>query len=230
MLKRLFQVLLFTFLCTQAMAQQAMDSLQTPYYDYLLMNYGRPTNGRPLLLFLHGSGERGNDLLPITIHGPARHPELMQQTDMVLISPLCPRGEWWSTGRLHQFLEEVVKRHKLNPNQIFVTGLSMGAFATWDLAIQYPELIKAIAPVCGGGYVDRVCKMKSVEVWAFHGEKDPVVPVDTSRKMVNTLLRCGGKAKLTIYPDAEHDSWTETYANKELYQWFMTLRNKSRKK
>lgn len=230
MLKRLVFLIFVIVLNFSAQSQNAMDSLQTPYYDYLLMSYGRPTTGRPVLLFLHGSGERGKDLLPVTIHGPAQHPELMNQTDMVLISPLCPRGEWWSTGRLYQFLEVVINRHQLNPRQVYVTGLSMGGFATWDLAIQYPDWIKGIAPVCGGGLVEKACEMKMVPIWAFHGEKDPIVPADTSRLMVHRVQQCGGHAKLTIYPDLEHDSWTTTYANPELYQWFISLRNKNRKK
>lgn len=230
MLIRWLFVLLLFGMGNQIQAQSSMDSLESSFYDYLLVNYGKPTIGRPVLIFLHGSGERGNDLLPVTLHGPAKHPELMSKTDFVLIAPVCPRGEWWSTNRLQHFIAFVVEKHRLDKRNVFVTGLSMGGFAAWDLAIQFPEMIKAIAPVCGGGLVDKVCQMKGVDVWAFHGEKDPVVPADTSKIMVKRLLACGSSAKLTIYPNVEHDSWTETYANPELYLWFMTLKNKNRKK
>ncbi len=230
MLIRWVFVLLLSGLWSNIQAQSSMDSLQSIYYDYLIDDYNRPTTGRPVLIFLHGSGERGKELLPVTTHGPAKHPGLMAKTDMVLVSPLCPRGEWWSSSRLQQFIEVVVQKHQLDKRNIYLTGLSMGGFAAWDLAIQYPDMIKAIAPICGGGQVDKVCKLAGVEVWAFHGEKDQIVPAESSKSLVKKMLACGLNAKLTIYPDKDHDSWSETYANPELYQWFMALRNKTRRK
>lgn len=97
----------------------------------------------------------------------------------------------------------------------------MGGFGTWSLAQAHPERFAAIAPVCGGGIARTACKLKDIPVWAFHGAKDPVVRVEESKKMVDAVNDCGGNAKLTIYPESGHDSWTETYNNPALYEWFL---------
>ena len=98
----------------------------------------------------------------------------------------------------------------------------MGGFGSWDLGTKYPELFAAIAPICGGGNPDRACNMKNIPVWTFHGAKDQVVPIDLTQKMVDALKKCGSDVKLTIYPEAGHDSWTESYNNPELYNWFLS--------
>jgi predicted peptidase len=102
--------------------------------------------------------------------------------------------------------------------------LSLGGGATWHIASEYPERFAAIAPVCGWGSPAKACNLKDVPVWAFHGAKDKVIPVKGSKEMVQALKDCGGDAKLTVYPDTGHDSWTRTYDNPELYDWFLKHR------
>ena len=102
----------------------------------------------------------------------------------------------------------------------------MGGFGTWDLASAYPERFAAIAPVCGGGNPRNANKLKDIPAWVFHGEKDPVVPVEEAHKMVDALKKSGAEVKLTIYPEAGHDSWTETYDNPDLYDWFLSKAKK----
>jgi len=109
---------------------------------------------------------------------------------------------------------------------IYFTGLSMGGYGTWHLAAEYPERFAATAPICGGavhfaGFPEKVRALKDVPVWTFHGARDRVVPLAESADPVSTLKACGASCKFTIYPDAEHDSWTETYDNPELYEWFL---------
>jgi predicted peptidase len=97
----------------------------------------------------------------------------------------------------------------------------MGGFGTWGFAAQYPDRFAAIAPICGGGDPASACKLKNTAVWAFHGAKDIVVPLSAQEDMVNALKVCGGNVRFTVYPEAGHDSWTETYANPELYTWLL---------
>ncbi|RPI70147.1 MAG: phospholipase, partial [Ignavibacteriales bacterium] len=138
----------------------------------------------------------------------------------------CPDGQWWSISDLDVLLNEITDEYKVDKKRIYVTGLSMGGFGTWELAIKYPDRFAAIAPVCGGGNSRLAGILKDLPVWVFHGAKDNVVPLKNSEEMVEALEKVGGNVKFTVYPDATHDSWTETYNNPELYEWFL---NQSRK-
>jgi predicted peptidase len=150
------------------------------------------------------------------------------------VVPQCPAGRTWSSETLLALLEEVARRSRVDRNRVYLTGLSMGGYATWALGLAYPEKFAAIAPVCGGGSTLKVLlpdpararALKTLAVWAFHGAKDPVVSVEESRRMVEALRREGNPARLTVYPEAGHDSWTETYGNRALYGWFLAHRRR----
>ncbi|RME95735.1 MAG: phospholipase [Verrucomicrobia bacterium] len=191
-------------------------------------------NGRwPLVLFLHGAGERGDDLELVTKHGPPRLVCEGRRFPFFLVAPQCPGGEVWSADALLTLLDEVLKRHPIDPGRVYLTGLSMGGYGTWSLGLKHPERFAAIVPICGGGNTIDLLLAKekqaealcSLGIWAFHGAKDPVVPVEESRRMVEALRRFGCReVELTVYPEAEHDSWTQTYANDDLYEWLLMHR------
>jgi predicted peptidase len=176
------------------------------------------------MLFLHGAGERGEDLEKVKVHGPPKLIEQGKDFPFIVISPQCPEDQWWSITDLDVLLDEIIGEYKVDTDRIYVTGLSMGGFATWDLAIKYPNRFAAIAPVCGGGNSRLVSTLKELPVWVFHGAKDNVVPLKSSQEMVDALEKADGEVKFTIYPEATHDSWTETYNNPELYEWFLQKR------
>jgi predicted peptidase len=190
---------------------------------YLPREFGREKKEWPLILFLHGAGERGSDLEKVKTHGP---PKLLEKEDFpfIVVSPQAPEGAGWMPDLLNALLDEVIERLPVDRDRIYLTGLSMGGFGTWRLAIEHPERFAAIAPICGGGEAYRVCRLKNLPVWAFHGAKDNVVPLKAQEEMVEALKQCGGNVKFTVYPEAGHDSWTETYANPELYRWFLEHR------
>jgi predicted peptidase len=131
---------------------------------------------------------------------------------------------WWNDKKLMELLDKVIASHSVDTDRLYLTGLSMGGFGTWQLASEYPDKFAAIVPICGGGKPERVVNLKNVPVWVFHGAKDPAVAIAKSEEMVNALRECGGNVKFTVYPDAGHDSWTETYNNPELYEWFLEHR------
>jgi predicted peptidase len=110
---------------------------------------------------------------------------------------------------------------------MYVTGLSMGGFGTWTILAKYPNLFAAAVPICGGGDPATAESIKHIPIWAFHGAKDNVVPLERSRQMVDAIERVGGNAKLTVYPEAGHNSWSETYDNPEVYQWLLEHRRHS---
>ncbi len=202
--------------------------------DYLLFlpkGYTERKNERwPLILFLHGAGERGNDIWKVAVHGPpknvAQHPDF----PFIVVSPQCPEGQIWSDESLLVLLDEVFKKYSVDRERVYLTGLSMGGYGTWNLGLKFPERFAAIVPICGGGELitvllssgQKASALKSLGIWAFHGAKDPVVPLEESQRMVNLLKKAGvSDVQLTVYPEATHDAWTETYTNPELYQWLL---------
>lgn len=202
--------------------------------DYLLFlpeGYQRKGERRwPLMLFLHGAGERGTNLSKVAVHGPPKLVKTKKDFPFILVSPQCPSGQWWTEDVVMGLLDEVIKQHAVDTNRVYLTGLSMGGYGTWTVGTKYPERFAAIAPICGGGETISVlvagrqksAALKRLGVWAFHGGKDPVVPLAESERMIDVLKKAGcTDVKLTVYPEAGHDSWTEAYNNSELYDWFL---------
>lgn len=200
-------------------------TLTLDYLLYLPPDYEQKDSW-PLLVFLHGAGERGNDLNRVKAHGPAKLVEQGRDFPFVIVSPQCPEGQWWPVlGReVIALIDEMLERYKIDPDRVYLTGLSMGGYGTWAIASAWPDRFAAIVPVCGGGRPFTAANLKKVPVWAFHGAKDSVVPFSESLQMVEAVNQAGGKAILTVYPDAEHDSWTRTYDNPDLYQWLLSHR------
>jgi predicted peptidase len=197
-----------------------------------------PSEGWPLLLFLHGVGECGEDLELVRVHGPpnlvGQIPELSR---CVLISPQCPADSWWRAETLAALLDEVRSQAHVDSSRIYVTGLSMGGYGTWSLLAHSPELFAAAVPICGGGDTTRLWSdipsdfrlegllaAKDVPLRVFHGEEDGVVPVQESRLLVRALEQAGAEVELTVYPGVGHDSWSQTYADPGLYAWLFAQR------
>jgi predicted peptidase len=178
----------------------------------------------PLLVFLHGAGERGDDLELVKKHGPPKLIEEGKDLPFVVVSPQCPNGQWWTAKPLEltALLDEVVGKHKVDKERIYLTGLSMGGFGTWTLAAYSPDRFAAIVPICGGGEVMATRALGRMPTWVFHGAKDSVVPLKRSEDMVEALKRVNKDVKFTVYPEAMHDSWTETYSNPQLYDWLLS--------
>ena len=195
------------------------------YLLYLPDKYGKdPTAKWPLLLFLHGAGERGHDIELVKRHGPPKLAEKGEKLPFVIVSPQCPEESLWEIERdaLIALLDDVCETYRIDERKIYVTGLSMGGVGTWFLAANYPNKFAAIAPICGGGNPKQAVQLTHTPIWAFHGAKDAIIPAEKSNEMVDAANAAGGNAKLTIYPNANHDAWTETYQNPELYQWLLS--------
>lgn len=178
----------------------------------------------PLMLFLHGAGERGDNVEKVKIHGPPKLIAQGKHFPFVVVSPQCPDGQWWDIEMLGALLDRIERDCKVDPDRIYVTGLSMGGFGTWALACAQPDRFAAIAPICGGGEPKLARQITHLPTWVFHGDADSTVPVDRSKEMVEALKTAGGNVKLTVYPGVGHDSWTRTYDNPALYEWFLSHR------
>ena len=211
----------------QSFSKEVCKTVESNYLLYLPDGYEDSAKQWPLLLFLHGAGERGDDLSLVETHGP---PKLIAKEgkalSLVVVAPQCPDGEWWSGGKqidtLNALLDHIIATCRIDEERIYVTGLSMGGFGTWRLAAEYPDRFAAIAPICGRGDPFMARMIPHLPAWVFHGAKDDVVPLQASQEMVDALKKAGGKVEFTVYPEAGHDSWTETYNNPALYEWFLT--------
>lgn len=205
---------------------------QLRYLLYLPPGYDADTAKRwPLMLFLHGAGERGTNVQVVAVHGPLLKAKQGTNFPFIIVAPQCPDGQVWDSEQLLHLLTDVTTKLRVDRSRVYLTGLSMGGYGTWKLGLMRPDLFAAIAPICGGGsMIDALLvsrelgtALRSLPVWAFHGAKDPVVPLDESERMVATLKRLGVKdVKLTVYPEADHNSWTQTYDNPEFYTWLLS--------
>jgi predicted peptidase len=210
----------------QMFQKEITRTVRLKYLLYLPTGYGRTDRKWPLMLFLHGAGERGDDLDQVKKHGPPKLVKEGRGLPFIIVSPQCPSEMWWTEmlDMLVALLDEVQSSYAVDPDRVYLTGLSMGGYGTWGLACREPQRFAAIAPICGGGQRYLAERLRNVPVWAFHGAKDPVVPLRESTEMVEALKRAGGEAQLTVYPEAQHDSWTQTYDNLQLYEWFLSHR------
>lgn len=190
------------------------------YLLYLPEGYDPAGKTWPLVLFLHGSGERGADLAAVTRQGL---PKILggKSFPFILVAPQLPEGELWSADVLKALLDDLQTRLRVDPDRVYLTGLSMGAFGAWDLATANPDHFAALLVISGGGNPVEVCRLKNVPVWIFHGRKDDVIPVSWAEELGRRLERCAGNVKVTIYPDAGHDAWTLTYTDPAVLEWLL---------
>ncbi|MHC4551413.1 MAG: carboxylesterase family protein [Planctomycetota bacterium] len=198
-------------------------TLQLEYLLYLPADYHATQKDRPLLIFLHGMGERGSDINKVKLHGPPKLVEEGKEFPFIIVSPQCPATGVWSYEaiKVMALIDDISETYNVDQDRIYLTGLSMGGFGTWTLAATYPDRFAAIAPICGGGS-PHLADTINMPVWAFHGDADEVVPLQRSQQMVDAVNKAGHNAKLTIYPGVEHDSWSQTYENNELYEWLLS--------
>ena len=178
----------------------------------------------PLLVFLHGYGQSGDDLQIVRENGPPKLFGEGKQFPFVLASPQCPTGFYWRGNVVIGLIDHLIENYSIDPNRIYLTGLSMGGYGTWQISHEYPERFAAVAPVCGGGlfvspyFMDR---LKNLPVWAFHDKRDDVIPYQESFSMVKGVNAAGGNAKLTTFDEGKHNISEEAYNNDELYDWFL---------
>jgi predicted peptidase len=215
---------------TGTFKQQVSKTQQLNYLLFVPKEYSAaPGKPWPLVLFLHGAGERGSNVQEVAIHGPPKLVNAGKKFPFILVSPQCPSNESWSPEVLTALLDEIESQLNVDRHREYVTGLSMGGHGTWAMGVRYPKRFAAIAPVCGDGesipaLVDNKA-IKSLGVWAFHGAKDDVISPDESQRMIDAFKQAGNTDnRLTVYPEADHDSWTQAYNTSELYTWLLRHR------
>jgi predicted peptidase len=209
-----------------------------------------PKMSYPLVVFLHGAGERGIDNEKQLIHGVAEFAkeENRKKYPCFLVAPQCPEGKKWvevdwgaashrmpaepspSEVLLLELIAALQKEYRLDSKRIYITGLSMGGFGTWDLIARKPELFAAAVPICGGGDETQAAKIAAIPIWVFHGGKDGVVKVSRSRNMIEAIKKAGGHPKYTEYPEEGHASWIPAYRDADMMKWLFEQKRSSPQK
>lgn len=177
----------------------------------------------PLIVFLHGSGERGANLEMVKAHSPFTYKNLIKEP-VAILAPQCPENTWWDTQAIYFLIKEIVQKYKIDESRIYLTGLSMGGWGTLKLAGEHPEMFAAVAPVCAP--TDRVMlanihNYKEMNIKIYHGGMDNVVLPENAFNFWMALHPVNPKAELIVFPNDNHNSWDSTYSNPEFYQWML---------
>lgn len=221
-------------------SQYANGEGDTLNYRMLIPDYDT-LRKYPLVIFLHGAGERGDDNRSQLKWGIMNFAtdEMMSLHPAYIIAPQCPKGEWWANYERNveedrwtlkdtpskpmqlvmQLVNQIKSTWPVDKDRIYITGLSMGGMGTFDALARHPDLFAAAVPVCGAGDITKAEKFSEVPIWAFHGAEDPTVPTHHSMEMVEALTKAGAHPGLTIYPEVGHFSWLMAYSNHLMIEW-----------
>ncbi|MDP6877541.1 MAG: prolyl oligopeptidase family serine peptidase [Candidatus Marinimicrobia bacterium] len=231
-------IIVSILLCASGNSQQRkiksdiieINNLSLDYLFYLPEDYKNDKDKKwPTILFLHGMGERGDDLELVKIHGVPKIVDSKKDFQFIAISPQCPIDFVWRDEEmliaLESLLLKIIKNFRVDKSRLYVTGLSMGGRGTWAIAAYRPDLFAAAAPICGGGDPTTASRLTKLPFWVFQGALDEVHFPKESEIMIKSLKNKGGEVRYTLYPELHHDSWTITYDNSELYKWFLSKSN-----
>ena len=182
----------------------------------------------PLVVFLHGSGERGSDNQQQMVVGMwFAEPRVQDANPSFILAPQCPEGRWWHGLQLEQvraILDRTMADYPIDPDRVYITGHSMGGHGTWEMLYNNPGMFAAAAPVCFGYDTERASAFANMPTWVFHGDADHAVPVEDSRAMVKALRAVGAPVKYTEYPGVRHDSWIPAYHDDDFIAWLFAQR------
>ena len=229
----LFLVGLFFSLNAQEIKAELKKEIKKEQKISYIFDYPENAKGKvPLIVFLHGSGERGDNLEMVKAHSPFTYKNLFPEP-VAILAPQCPKDVWWDTEAVYYLIKEIQQKYQLDDSRIILTGLSMGGWGTLKLAMEHPELFSAVVPVCAP--VDRLMKVrasqyKDLPMKIFHGGNDDVVSPVNSIEIYQEIKKVNKNVELTIFPDDNHNSWDSTYSNPKLYEWMLAQKKNTVKK
>lgn len=236
-MKLRYLTLLISLLALQIKAQEIKSQLnkeikKVQQISYIL-DYPQDTKTKiPLIVFLHGSGERGTDLEKVKAHSPFTYKNLIKEP-VGILAPQCPEKVWWDTETVYYLIKEIQQKYNIDESRIILTGLSMGGWGTLKLAMEHPEMFSAVVPVCAP--VDRLMKVRAVQykdlpMKIFHGGNDDIVSPMNSIEIYQEIKKVNPNVTLTIFPDDNHNSWDSTYSDPKLYDWMLAQKKNSTNK
>ncbi|SHG45561.1 Prolyl oligopeptidase family protein [Chryseobacterium oranimense] len=202
---------------------------RTEKISYIL-DYPQKAKGNvPLIVFLHGSGERGNNLDAVKVHSPFTYKNLIKEP-VAFLAPQCPADSWWDTVTIYNLIKEIQKKYKIDASRIYLTGLSLGGWGTLKLAMEHPEMFAAVVPVCAPTDMimyANINRYKDLNMKIFHGGMDDIVLPENAFKFYQKLHPVNPSAELVIFPNDNHNSWDSTYSDPKLYEWMLSKKKEN---
>lgn len=211
----------------QTLQRTTTVPVEGSYLLYLPSDYETNSKRYPLMLFLHGAGERGKDLERIKVHGPPKEIGKGRNLPFIVVAPQCPGPGFWEIAMLIGLLDEVEKKYRVDKEREYVTGLSMGGLGTYELAARQPKRFAAIAPICGWADPAIAPKIRNLPIWSTHGDKDQAVPLSMEQPLVDALKALGADVRFDVIPGGEHDVWTDVYGGEAIYSWLLEHKRRS---
>jgi len=201
--------------------KEVTKKVELDYLLYLPKNYNKEEKF-PLLIFLHGAGERGDDVAVAVRHGPFKYAKEGKDYPFIMVAPQCKKDKYWGNylESLNDFLDNIIENYNVDTSRIYLTGLSMGGTGTWLWLMANPERFAAAAPVCGAGICWYACRIAHKPIWVTHGDSDQTVAYSESVNMVEALKKSGGEPIFTTLEGVGHNAWDYAYTD-ELTEWFL---------
>ena len=220
-------IIFVSFFISQSFAQQKLK-VNYKHLTYLPPNYNKDTSTYPLVIYLHGGSQKGNDLEKLKIYGLPYLVDQGKEFDFVMVAPQCPEGRDWSTENWFDSLyNEVTSNHRIDKSRVYVTGISMGGYGTYITALDHPEKIAAIVPLCGGvndSDISRICTLKDIPILTFHGTADDAISIYETERIEESLKKCNGDITFHRLKGEGHEI-QYLYENKpEIYEWLLRQR------
>ena len=218
-------------LCCGILRAQAINKARVKYRYllYLPKAYDSSNKKWPVLIYLHGGSQKGNDLSKLKAYGPPSLVEKGRSFDFIIASPQCPDGKYWSTENWFDSLyNDLVSKYHIDINRIYISGISMGGYGAFITAMDHPEKFAAILSLCGGcndSDTSRICSISRIPVWAFHGTADDIVYISETKRIVNKLEQCNGNIKFTPLENEGH-GLQFVYERQDIYDWMLKQRTK----
>jgi len=224
---KLLAVIFFGFFMSQSIAQEK-QKVNYKHLTYLPKSYNTDTSKYPLVFYLHGGSQKGNNLEKLKIYGLPYLVDQGKEFDFIMVAPQCPEGKYWSTENWFDSLyNEVTSNYRIDKSRVYVTGISMGGYGTYITALDHPEKIAAIVPLCGGindNDTTRICTLKDIPILTYHGTADDEISIQETERIAESLKKCNGNIIFHRLTGKGHGIQYLYETEPWIYEWLLMQR------